>query len=81
MKQLTVVRLEVTVHDPFGVKVHEAARYFCGIKLHHVLRKSIQAVKMEAKVTAKHQIEHHKEILVILERKAKIAGNGTGPFS
>lgn len=61
------------MHDPPRVKVLEREADFGDVELDDVLLERTEAVQVEPEVAAEHKVEHHEQVLVVLEREAQVA--------
>lgn len=61
------------MHDPSLVQVTEREGHLGDIEPHPLLLHRSEPVEVEPQVTAEHEVEHHEQVLVILEREPQIA--------
>lgn len=65
-------QLRLPVNNPPRVQRVQREGQFGDIEPHHILAHGSRALEMEPQVTAKHQVQHHKQILVVLEGISQI---------
>jgi hypothetical protein len=64
------------VHYALSVEVVEGQAELGHPEADHLLGHGAHAVEVEAEVAAQHQVEHHEEVLVVLEGVAQVADEG-----
>jgi hypothetical protein len=66
-------RKSIPVYDPLGMQIVESECDFSHVEPDGVLLDLPQPVEMEPQVAAKHEVDDHEEVLVVLERISEVA--------
>lgn len=61
------------VHDAKLVQVAQRKCHLGDVEAHDLLLHAAEAVEVEAQVAAQHEVEHHEQVLIVLECKAQVA--------